>query len=518
MWLSSGLWAGAACLFALSLVLFARGLGSLRFLHKQAPNSDDPQPDDQLPFITLLLPVLREQSAIADTLAHFARLDYPKQRLRVVIVTTEREEAERSRCLEQIEAIARMLREGAAPEDVTAQFPGLGAPSVVTPVLSRMLAADPAALRQALASIPSTWACAAARVDELNASLGEPVFRRIHYPFTRGVMAHQINYATRYLFEVVDEGIDPDRLYVGVYNADSRPDPHTLRALAAMYRADPSGTIAAQQYSAYRLATSEMGPLSALVLHAAALWQTRWALTVEMERARRTSRLLAAPPDTRASPLKLLFMLPFNYAIGHGLFVRLRELVLQNYFPESTPNEDAPFGYFLLLAKIPLRPLPCLDEGEVPRNIRSLVAQQAGWFRGPFQAPTYVRLARRRRLTERAGRLLSTVLAFRVARDALGWVVGPAFFVATILVATFVDRACQAALLGAFAAYFILPSLPAAYLYKRRSTRARPSVLCGLLGMPLFYILHGIAPLYGMVLWARDAVRGVASPKYKTER
>src|SRR3989442_14175819 len=47
-----------------------------------------------LPPIVVLLPALREQPLVAETLAHFGDLDYPSEKYRILVVTSERERLE----------------------------------------------------------------------------------------------------------------------------------------------------------------------------------------------------------------------------------------------------------------------------------------------------------------------------------------------------------------------------------------------------------------------------------------
>jgi cellulose synthase/poly-beta-1,6-N-acetylglucosamine synthase-like glycosyltransferase len=454
------------CLLSVTLKLSINGFRSLLFLRRA--NAQRQKPFGPLPYFAILIPVLREQSVIAETIRHFAAIDYPCSLLRIVLITTEREQWERDQQLSD--------------------------PDHALPLTSTI--------------IDKT-------IEAVNAALGTPVARRIHYPFTKGHMAHQVNYAVRYLFEVIDEGIDPSSVFVALYNADSRPDPDVLNIAANLIASAPDRHVALQQHSIYRTAGTPAA-FEGAVLQAARLWQTRWSLCVEIPRAIRTKALLhpralrlQRPPWSQLRAL----LLPFNYAIGHGLFVRLRELVLLNYMPEMTRNEDAPFGYLLLLAGIPLVPLPCTDNAEVPRSVPSLVTQQSNWYRGPLDAMLYLRMARARRLVDSRS-LQATILTVRTLYDAVVWLVGPCLFLLAILPLPFLPS--HPFLLGVFGLFFLLPSIPAVV---RLAPGSSPTDLCqAFLALPLFYLVHGLGAILGTHAAFVELCRGRAMPKLKTER
>ena len=58
------------------------------------------------PLIVILLPVLREQRLIADTLNAFTTLHYPLHRLRVLVITTEQELAQKQEAKKRLPSLA----------------------------------------------------------------------------------------------------------------------------------------------------------------------------------------------------------------------------------------------------------------------------------------------------------------------------------------------------------------------------------------------------------------------------
>src|SRR3989344_1468470 len=96
------------------------------------------------PNIFLIIPVLRESSVIENTLDSFSKLEYPKDKLKIVVVTTEREYEVPQSGLNTIEVVKR-------------------------------------------------------KIESLNNKLASQIFLTIHYPHKRGVKSDQINYAIREL-------------------------------------------------------------------------------------------------------------------------------------------------------------------------------------------------------------------------------------------------------------------------------------------------------------------------------
>jgi cellulose synthase/poly-beta-1,6-N-acetylglucosamine synthase-like glycosyltransferase len=469
---------------------------------------------EDAPTIVLIIPVLREQNTIAKTLRHLTSLNYPTTRLSVVVVTTERETRENSEAMTRLKELGDWTSSGETPESIIQKLPGLGPPSLVIPILSQFRT-HRTQLQKALTSLPST----ADVIDSLLPRLTKDLtIRRVHYPYISGAMAHQMNWGIRYVFEVVDRGMDADKTWIALYNADSQPHRDSLAHLAAQIQryaqSNSALPIAFQQHSTY---SSKQGNL---ISAAAAAWQTRWSLAVEHSRARLATALwlwLANKPYHWGARLIFNLCCPFNYAIGHGLFMRLREVVQMNYLPESTANEDAAFGYLMIYSGNVLLPLPVFDCAEAPGNARMLLAQQSGWFRGPLDGAVYRRLAKARGASP-LGFPLEYTLTARVWWDAAIWIFGPV--AAVIILCSFLaDPAWEAGLgLVTFLFYLTIPTCLSQTLAPWSSDRKKPETILVIAVMPLFYLLHGFAPILYLAKMMRAWSKGETVPKYKTER
>jgi hypothetical protein len=411
------------------------------------------------PLLVVLIPALREQAHIEETIRHILRAPLGPQELKVIVVTTAAEES---------------FGEGKCTADVVDEV-----------------------------------------AAELNAARRFRAVHRIHYPYSVGSMAHQINYAVRYLFEAFDEEINPDRTVIGIFNADSRPPGSTL--LAARAEVSASRPVV-QCCSMYVSTKPRTFTTDGAVLGAAALWQTRWSLGVEYWRARfdiwlHSDRLKSPPSiDQRPSPIA-----PYNYLIGHGLFIRLRELIELNYLPQIVGNEDAALGFLLPYYGVHPTPLAHPDVAEVPASISILVRQQAAWIVGPACAANYARYVWATGLSRSFSSV--AILAIKALWDAFVWVAGPIAFLVSLLMCW--SSTVAALLATAFLVYLWLPTIALAPLASSIFPRVKYPLLSFIIalgGLPIFYMLHGIGGMIGLGSLIRSLLFKQPLVRHKTER
>jgi cellulose synthase/poly-beta-1,6-N-acetylglucosamine synthase-like glycosyltransferase len=133
--------------------------------------------------LCIIIPALREQKEISKTLYHFSKINYNAIDLKIVVVTTERENFEPSIYKETTAKIV----------DIT--------------------------------------------INKLNSKLMEPMFYRMHYPRKDGKRAHQINYALENIHTIFPNCND---VIIGFYDADSRPDTNTFQSLVRAIKENPN--------------------------------------------------------------------------------------------------------------------------------------------------------------------------------------------------------------------------------------------------------------------------------------
>ncbi|WP_156816639.1 glycosyltransferase family 2 protein [Serratia sp. S4] len=183
----------------------------------------------------------------------------------------------------------------------------------------------------------------------------------IHYPFTTGNKASQINYAVRRLNSMLNT--DDIETYYGVFDADSRPDPRGLNYVSQDVHRE-------EIYQMPPVYSTNFNELS-LLGKASAIFQTRWMMSHELPALLKNYR--------KQKPILL------SYCIGHGLFIR-RQYLENNPFPTETVTEDLLFGYKAVLGKVYVKPLPYFDYcSSVPR-LAIAVRQSARWHAGDLSS------------------------------------------------------------------------------------------------------------------------------------
>lgn len=138
-------------------------------------NKDIFYDDTQLPNFVILLPLLRETKYVKTLLEKIANIQYPKDKLKVIIITSIREN--------------EILKEG---ED--------------------------------------TISLVVRNIERLNVSLREKLFIHYHSTDFEGIKSDQLNFGIK---EFVKENphMDKDKTYVGIYDADSIIQENTLKII-----------------------------------------------------------------------------------------------------------------------------------------------------------------------------------------------------------------------------------------------------------------------------------------------
>lgn len=319
----------------------------------------------------------------------------------------------------------------------------------------------------------------------------------IHCPYTKGVMAHQLNYAI--------ENIPTEGLYA-IYNADSRPEPDTFSWVAQHY--DNTNQMIFQQYGIY---TKNYSYVQAQKMRSLLIsnmyWQSRWALGFEYYRAASARQRKRWPASFRA----------LNYCIGHGLFIPA-ELIKEMRFSETTTNEDAVLGLEATLRDVAIQPVPYFDLSESPDSVSSIYHQKTNWFQGPLQAPLYYHILRAKYPAVNA--LYIALGSLKLFAHAVYWIAGPAIIITCIFMALFLSLSHPSSLIFVLAplVFLILPALITHASLKRLRIDGYPPSqnknfsirLVGnlLIGSVSSYLIHGLAGGRGLFM-ARRILHGV---------
>jgi hypothetical protein len=274
-----------------------------------------------------------EEPAIAGTLAALLASRYPHGRLHVVVATKESEEAAPHPAMEASTAeLARRLRDSLPPWQQKAL---------------------------SIVAMPGP-----------------------------GRKAHQLNWALRpeTLGATLGDTHDPRRVYVGVSDADSLPDPNVYRWIAGEVLAGRG----AAAYQGVTLSIANFGAHDARG-RVCAIQQSSIFIRVSIARlineARRVRwfRHLADRAPRVARMIRPVFELCFRRSqicLGHNQFVRLDVLQQLGGFPTSGATEDSTLGYALGARGLLMAPMPMLELVDLPETREKVVRQNARWYKG----------------------------------------------------------------------------------------------------------------------------------------
>jgi GT2 family glycosyltransferase len=159
----------------------------------------------------------------------------------------------------------------------------------------------------------------------------------------------------------------PPQMWIGIYNADSRPQPETFEELRMQIAAAPAVRVF-QQLVDYVVPDREG---SGKVAAGDAVLQTWWTLSYYVSR-----NTVGQPDDTMWSRTS-----PYS-TFGHGEFIRTDFLESIGGFPRYAYADGLLLGWVARLAGEPIGLLLSRDIAEVPRTAEDLVLRQTVWLWG----------------------------------------------------------------------------------------------------------------------------------------
>ena len=416
-------------------------LASARWL-KRSDRRSNPR-NQEYPLIILLLPVLREQRVIQETLKVFADLKYPFEWLRICVITTEKELAQRTQAQSKLDSLAGdIASKRFSPAGLIEKYLGLFSEDTLATIIPIAQAKDSvAAVRQYLydvfRSYPTTIDLVKESIEHLNQQVGMPLFIHLHYPYPEGDVNQQLEFAVQQMPACLKiEDFTPASSYLAVYNADSRPHRDTLELVAELsqYYVNQDGSYppAFQQSAVFLENVSHLGAQrGGLVLQAAALLQSRWVLSHEIPRLRRQSRSARQFNAGKLPRFRRLIGTEFALCVGHGFFLRYDFALRLELFTVSNICDDFLWSYRLCIEHVPILPLPLLESAESPVTIKSLLMQKKSWFLGYTE---YLRSRWFILQTRKYDRLTVELVTFYGLLHAFTWLLlSPAIFLAFIL-------------------------------------------------------------------------------------
>lgn len=324
----------------------------------------------------ICIPVLREQRMIRQCLEYFSSLNYPKDKYKIFVVTTKKEDFERGKNRSDLKLLALDIFEynlSKIEESYLHLFNLEKLKDITKNTKGKKYSEILNYLTWAYDTYPSTNDIAIKVSNELNKKYNIELVNVIHYPYDTGYMADQINYLIKYLNNgsIVDLAT-----FFAIYNIDSAPNRDTLREISkeiTLFENKHSLKLNVVQQSS--LFTKNLNKISG-ILRGAALLQTKWTLVHELSRLRKQSASVSFESKTY---LQSFIRTKLGHCVGHGLFVRL-DYFKDNMLPTDTINEDLPYGFYQSVLKEPILPVKVLENSDSPESFRSLINQKKVWF------------------------------------------------------------------------------------------------------------------------------------------
>jgi hypothetical protein len=213
-----------------------------------------------------------------------------------------------------------------------------------------------------------------------------------------GRKAEQLNWALRpeALAQILEaDAADPSRVFVGVFDADSIPDPDTLRWIAGEELAG-RGVLA---YQGVTLSLANWGALGirgriCAVQQSSIFTRVSLARLVnEVRRIRLIDRATARIPGRAGRWVRMALEFAIRRSqicLGHHQFVRLDVLRSLGGFPIGGATEDSTLGYMLGARRVLIRPMPMIELTDLPETKEKIVRQNARWYKGVLDDVAYL--------------------------------------------------------------------------------------------------------------------------------
>jgi len=470
----------------LSAYWIVRILISFFWIKKLKKNFHSSKQNTARSFI-LVIPVLNEKDVILATIDYFLVLIKPFPGSKLLIVTTEKE----NKIYEQKKKSARELINRGIRDEIISLIK-----SDFAKDLSYLL--DIGLLKNKAMEIINGDKNT---IDVLNGVHKNDVII-IHYPFTFGKMAHQLNFCLKLL---INKGVWTNEI-LGIYNADSRPEQETLFWLNK--KGVGSGLIF-QQYGNYFgniYSIMKEGFFRKATLLSSSIWQNRWSVGFEI--FNNLKQFIFPYRNIMGGK----FLYPLNYCIGHGLFFT-KDIFERQNFSEDTHNEDAIFGLRLSYEEKKILPLPFFDFSDSPNSIRSLFFQKSSWFLGPFQAPLYYKKLKAK--ITGVNKLKLFLLSGKLFFHAIFWLIGPSCLLLLFLNAL-INLDFKLFLLCYFC-FLVLPGFLTYILFPNKKIKAMEVLFFLVIGSFSAYIIHGASAYYSIFLTIRSIFTKKEIDKYKTK-
>ena len=305
--------------------------------------------------ILIVIPCLREQDIIIKTIQHFLELISNLNNIKLLIVTTQKEEYEREKNLYLQKQLKGDIENNIDIRKLIIKYNKILSTNEIKDILKYKTNKNIENIIYDKIKNSKTTNKIVEEFIKVN-KLEEKVYH-MHYPNNEGIMADQLNYVLNN-FKFIDES----KYYFSVYNADSIPNENTIAEVLDAIRKKECPEVI-QQYS---VPISNWNELSN-VMKGFAIYQSNFELRYGLINSNFSSKLL------------------YTYVVGHGMYIRVDILKQIGGFETKYWCEDIYMSYVLRTKNISICPIGTLEIMQSPQYLSILTRQNAVWFKTSFE-------------------------------------------------------------------------------------------------------------------------------------
>ena len=305
--------------------------------------------------ILIVIPCLREQDIIIKTIQHFLELISNLNNIKLLIVTTQKEEYEREKNLYLQKQLKGDIENNIDIRKLIIKYNKILSTNEIKDILKYKTNKNIENIIYDKIKNSKTTNKIVEEFIKVN-KLEEKVYH-MHYPNNEGIMADQLNYVLNN-FKFIGES----KYYFSVYNADSIPNENTIAEVLDAIRKKECPEVI-QQYS---VPISNWNELSN-VMKGFAIYQSNFELRYGLINSNFSSKLL------------------YTYVVGHGMYIRVDILKQIGGFETKYWCEDIYMSYVLRTKNISICPIGTLEIMQSPQYLAILTRQNAVWFKTSFE-------------------------------------------------------------------------------------------------------------------------------------
>lgn len=453
----------------------------------------------------IIIPVLREQKIISQTLKNFATIN---GNYRLIFVTTQKEDADKIKIRQNLIKIKRKVIFCNSLNRFQELTIGIFTYKESKKVFNKLIGVN--GLKKRWQIILNEFDNKKHTREVLSDQIKKNNYKNVEvldYPGKKGLMAHQLNYACRYIME----NNNPKKTFALIYNADSQISKNIIKLIEKFFFLHPEARVI-QQSSMFLTNQNEMpNTFTGHILKSVAFLQSRWTLTHELPRIISQSTTYYGEITEGA------------HVVGHGLCIRIDSLDKAGFFPTSYINEDVPLGYILRLNGEKIFPFPVLENSESPNTINSMFTQYRTWFYGVMYYPLYMSRALR---NKKYSKIKIFLWGFKYIIRALIWLLSSFVWLFLFIYPLFLNKyniLVMVIIIFIFygpISFFLLKTLVNKYstiIYDKEYKKIEINLLTYVSSFAA-YITHSFGPILAVFDYINKIVFNSQIIKNKTER